>query len=324
MTNIPEVLDHYDDNGLLLRRKFGDQPVPPIIKTAADMSAASQKFEDDYALTVDTEYGREFRLPVVDAGNTVASALYFAEYGDQLAPELRKVAAANLKTALESFGFDVPEELTKTATVELGYSGEAETASLEALFGVTADDEMEVVVDAFDSCSPRGKRRMMMRVKEAGAELPDGQADYARDEIGTDLDMGLDLRGLELMDPEANVKLASIRASADGDMTPDQVAEELERFDTEHFITHLYGKRIPDPYATVFGTTLQVKEASPSHVEVDGRSFSAEAIRGFADAQSDTVREQFGEEFAEQFTQDPVAVMHSLPTTHQQALARMI
>lgn len=324
MTQLPQVLDHYDDNGQLLRRKFANTPIPAIIKTAADMSVAKRKFADDYALVCQTAHGQDFRLPVVDAGNSVASALYFAEYGDQLAPELRKVAAANLKAALESFGFQVPEELSKTAALELGYSGEAESASLEVLFGVTADDPMEMVQDAFASCSPRGKRRMMMRVKEAGAQLPDDTADYARDEIGTDFDMALELRGLTLMDKAASADLARIKLAAADNVSPDLLASELEMFDLEHGLTHLYGKRIPDPYASVYGTTLQVKQASPQYVEVDGRSIPAEAIADLARDKADMVRDAFGDEFANQFEQDPVAVMHSLPVTHQQALARMI
>jgi hypothetical protein len=324
MTRLPKVLDHYDDNGLLLRRTFGSHPVPPLIKTASDMSVARQKFDDDYALVVQTEYGREFKLPVVDAGNTLASALYFAEYGTGLEPALRKTAAANLKAALESFGFDVPDELTKTAAVELGYSGEADDISLEALFGVTPSDTMEVVRDAFDSVSPRGKRRMMLRVKEAGVSIPDDLADYGRDTVGTDFGMALELRALVLMDTEANVKLASIRAQSTESADPERLAEELDLFDREHKITHLYGKRIPDPFASVYGTTLHVKEAAANHVEVDGRHISAEAIRGLADTRADALRETFGDDFTEQFSRDPVVVMASLPVTHQQALARMI
>lgn len=324
MTTLPQVLDHYDDGGLLLRRKFAGQDVPAVIRSAADMSNVHQKLAGDYAVTTKTEYGNEFRLPVVDAGNTVASALYFAEYGDQLSPEMQKTAAARLRSALESFGFDVPEELTKTATIDLVHDTAADDRALEALFGVGPEDQMEIVRNAFDDFSPRGKRRMVMKMKEAGALVPDDIADYGGSEIGTDIYMALELRGFLLADSEANTKLAHIRQQANDDVDPSQLVESLEQFDNDYVISHLYGRHIPDPYASVYGTTLQTKEASLAHVEVDGRTFSAEDIRGFASAQEGALRDQFGDDFADQFAQDPVAVLHSLPVTHQRALARMI
>lgn len=324
LTPLPRVLDHYDDNGLLLRRQYADTPVPALLKTAADLSQTSRRFEDDYALVCNTPTGREFHFPVVDAGNAVLSALYFAEYGDQLSAEHQKVAAANIKTALESFGFEVPDELTKIAAIDLGYSGEGESISLETLFGVSDDDTMEQVHDAFDSCSPRGKRRIMLRVKEAGVATAPQMEDYGRDTIGTDLEMALELRYLSVMEPEALEQLEGIRKAASANADPELLVAELDVFDLSHGLSHLYGRRIPDPYASVYGTTLQVKQASPQHVEVDGRHISAETIMEFARSHTSDVRDTFGDEVADQFAKDPVAVMNSLPLTHQQALARML
>lgn len=318
------IVDHYDDNGLLLRKTFNGNNAPAIIKTAADLSDSRVRHEADYALTYDTPFGREYKLPVVDAGNTLASALYFAEYGDKLPPQHRKTAAANLKNALESFGFQAPDELTKTAAIELGYTGEAETASLEQLFGVTDDDAMEVVQGAFDGFSPRGKRRMMMKMKEASVQTGTNMDDYARSELGTDLEMALDLRKLCVLEKEATVQLASLLEKS-ASMDPDKLASEIEMFDLEHSLTHLYGRIIPDPYASVFGTTLAIeKNASAMAVEVDGRTYSPDTIQAFAHNSADRVKDAFGDDFAEEFTRNPVAVMHSLPVTHQQAIARMI
>ena len=139
------VLDHYDDEGLLLKKAFAERGVPVVIKTAVDMSDPHDRYKDDYALVVEGPRGNEYKYPVVDAGNTLASALYFAEKGSSLPAELQKTAAANIKKALETFGFTAPEELTKTASMELGYSGAADDNSLEALFGLKNDSSIEII-----------------------------------------------------------------------------------------------------------------------------------------------------------------------------------
>jgi hypothetical protein len=323
MNKFPNVLDHYDDNGLLLRRTFDGKDIPAIIKTAADLSSVRVRHDEDYALVYQGEYGKEYRLPVADAGNAVASALYFAEYGDRLPQEHQKVAAANLKIALESFGFDVPERLTKTATIELGRTGEADNLTLEALFGLP-DNSLEEVKGAFDDCSPRGKRRMMLQVKEASAKLPQHMQDYGRSELGTDLEASLDLRKLATgMDRDAVAQLKSLMEKA-ASMDPDLLANEIELFDLEHDLTRLYGRTIPDPYASVFGTSLTIKTASASSLEIDGRHYSADTIEAFAQNGADRVKDAFGDDFAGEFSRSPVSVLASLPVTHQQAIARMM
>lgn len=324
MSKLPSVLDQYDDNGLLLRRTFDGKDIPAIIKTAADLSNPRVRHDDDYALVYQGEYGKEYRLPVADAGNALASALYFAEYGDKLPAEHQKVAAANLKIALESFGFEVPERLTKTATIELGRTGEADNMTLEALFGLP-DNTIEEVKGAFDGCSPRGKRRMMLQVKEASAQLPGYMQDYGRSEIGTDLEASLDLRKLVVLEKEATAKLKELLEKS-ASMDPDLLASEIEVFDIEHNLTHLYGKVLPDPYASVFGTGFgqAVKTASAGPLEIDGRHYSPDTIEAFASRSAERIKDTFGDDFADEFSRNPVSVLASLPVTHQQAIARMI
>lgn len=321
MANLPRVIDHYDDGGILLRTTFADG-VPPIVRTAINASASFQKHAQDYALVYLGDAGREYKLPVMDAGNAIASAIYFAEHGRGLPPEMQKVAAANLKTALEGYGYDVPDRLTKTAAMELGYSNESQDMSLATLFGVTADDPMREMKDAFDSCSPRGKRQMMLQVKEAGVALPEGLADYAGTQLGTDLHMAVELRKLAVMDKTASAQLeALLEKSASTD--PETLASEIGLFDIEQGITHMYGKIFPDPYASVFGTTMREKVAAAS-IEVDGRTYEVSTVEDFARKSGSQISETFGEGFAAEFAKDPVAVMASLPVDNKRAIARMI
>ena len=324
MDTLATILDHYDDGGLLLRKVFSERGVPPIIKTAADMSSPVNPQDDDYAVVANTEFGTERRYPCVDAGNTLASAVYFTEHGDKLPDELRKEAAQKISDALTGFGLTPPEDLTKTAAMELGYSGAADDMSLEKLFGVEEDNTIEMISGAFDDCSPRGKRRMMLQVKEAGVQdIPEDMADYGRASVGSDLKMALDVRRLCVLDADATEELRGIFEKSAG-ADPEALAEEISNFDVNHKLTHLYGKVVPDPYASVFGMSIH-KTASVVHpVEIDGKEYTREDISGFSEDSGDSVKEAFGDDFAEQFRADPVGVLGSLPVTHKQAIARMI
>tara|TARA_B100000131_G_scaffold166520_2_gene161002 strand:- start:2289 stop:3281 length:993 start_codon:yes stop_codon:yes gene_type:complete len=327
MTNLSGVYDQYDDGGLFLRKEIGSRGIPAIIKTASDLSSPARRFDDDYALVVGTGLGREYRYPVSDAGNTLVSAMYFSEYGDQLPEEMRKSAAIKIKGALESFGFDVPEQLTKTAAFELGYSGEGENMSLEKLFGVGGeDDPMEIVEDAFDKLSPRGKRRLAMQVKEASATTPDRLEKYSGTSVGSDFSLAVDTRKLVLSGEDKHAELEGLRkkAFAEG-VNPEELAEELTLFDTVNEITHLYDRVIPDPYAAVFGNEIEKSASVLGPVEIGGREYTQEAINSWSSSGGiDKIRESFGDDFASQFGTEPAVVLESLPSTHKQAIARMI
>jgi len=327
MKELPAVLDHYDDGGLLLRKEFSEKGIPPIVKVAADLSQNTTPKDGDYALVVDTGRGKAHKLPIVDAGNTIASAMYFSAHGDALPEELQKEAAQKLSTALTAFGFTPPETLCKTAALDLGYSGEAQDRSLEELFGVTENDQYEVVKDAFTACSPRGKRRLMLQVKEAGVFndlFSDDMADYSRAELGSDFSLGIDTRKLAVMEADGIAELEALLVkSASADV--DQLAEDIADFDIRHGITGLYNKVIPDPYQTVFGTSVEKNASADQPFEINGREYTADTVAHWTqNGGSERLTDSFGEGFSEQFSADPASVLSSLPVTHKQAIARMI
>ena len=328
MLRIPGIYDHYDDGGKLLRRELSEKGVPAIIKTAADLSEATTKYDEDYALVTSSENGKEYRYPVSDAGNALASAIYFSHYGDSLPEDLQKEAAAKLNLALVSFGFQPPEQLTKTAAMELGYSGEAQDMSLESLFGFTgsAEDDMELVEDAFAGLSPRGKRRLALQVKQAGVDLPEYLLPYGEDGIGADLEFAIDTRRKVTSDKQ-DILDEFLKQAASGAYTPDVLAEGLSHFDQENNITHLYGRAVVDPYAAVFGNTVKEKSASATTetISINNVDYTTDDIVNWTNGPGEKALEDtFGADFSGQFKEDPVNVLESLPVTHKQAIARMI
>lgn len=307
MDYLPLIVDHTDDHGRLLQKTFSGKEVPGIIKVAADISNA-KPFAEDYGLVVTTPVGNQYRYPLVDAGNAVKSAIYFGEYGSSLPADLQKTASARISEALRKFGYEPPAELTKVASAGLAQQRLSDELAFAKLFGFDEDAQFEQLDGAFDGLSPRGKIRMAMTVKEASAT------------VGRNFAPSMDIRRLHVSD-EAELEINELEKLASG--RPDVLAEAVYAFDVKHNITHMYGKRIPDPADSVFGNDL-IKEAAPRPVAIDGREYSATDIADFATSGKDQLTESFGEEFYDQFAASPRDVLDSLPITHQQAIARMM
>lgn len=326
LTNLDlRVIDMYDDRGALLLKAFEGREPPPLMKLASDMSSPSMRHPEDYALNVLTERGAVHKFPLTDVGNTIASAVYFADNKQHLPEGLRKEAAARINIALQSFNLPVPEGFTKTASIELGYSGGAETSTLAELFGVNeVDSAWEELSDEFSGLSPRGKRRFAMQVKTAGVNTSNLSEleQYLGDEVGTDFSVGIIGRAYECAgDSAALAKLASIRES---NAEPDELVEMIEQFDFDHNISRQYSGQVLDPVRTVYGGGFLEKTSSTDLVEIDGRSYGRDDIVSFSQSSNDALSSKFGDSFASEFAADPVSVLESLPDPHKAMIAGMI
>ena len=308
------ILDHYDDDGRYLRVAFAERGVPALIKTAADVSKAKVKFAEDFALPEKMKY------PISDAGNTVASTVYFSQYGNQLEPEDQVKVASALSNALDSFGFSVPSEITKAASIQLGYSGEGKDIALEKLFGVP-DRDMTVLKDAFDGQTPRGKSRIMFQVKEAGVSMGALADSYASDEFGTDLGMAIKMRELRVSSDEQKERLQDLHKVASS-MSPGAAVKWFERFDVDNQLVHLYGKYVPDPYQSVYGRSLE--KSAEAKVLFNGEHITASALKEKLSSKYDKISDSFGKEAADQLMSDPATVFNSLPMPQKMAIQKML
>jgi len=319
MGSINGVLDFYDDSGRFLSGLLGGKEPPELLKSAVDMTKVASRRPEDYALVAETPSGTVYKYPIVDPGNALISGIYLDQFGDQLSPDMRKTASAKLVAALEEFGFSATEQMTKTASVIDLFE---EDTSLESIFGGT-NDAFEVIEDAFNGCTPRGRRKLMVQVKQASVEHPSYMADYARDEIGTDLEYAITIRR-RMISEDANAALDAVLEKSAG-ASPEALAENLEAFDIDQGLTGFYYKSIPDAYQSVFGTTLEKVASASATIDIDGASFSGEDISDWLDRGGNaTIKEAFGEEMAEQVAADPLTVVRSLPAPHRQAIARMM
>ena len=106
------MFDFYDDlNGSYLKESYPTpDSLPEIVKEAHILSPEERDVlrDEAFALTMVNEGKVLRKFACVDAGNTLLSALYFAQSIDFLPEEARKTAAVNLYAACEEFGLDIP------------------------------------------------------------------------------------------------------------------------------------------------------------------------------------------------------------------------
>ena len=314
----PPVLDHQDDDGAFFVRILGNGPCPDIVKTAADTSLA-QPYEQDYALAVNTPSGPLFKYPIVDAGNAVVSAIYFEKTASALPEGLRQEAATRLCEALVSVGLQPTEALTQLASAE-------KTASAPDLYEARYQ-EMRArptnVVDEFLSRAPAQRRELALMMKTAGQQLPDDVACYGAEAFGSDLQFACNLRvQLTSADHRANfddlLKVAYAHS-------PAEIVEVLADFDLATGLTRFYDTKLPDPYRSVYGTTLEkAAMRKVASISIGGRDYSSNVVAEFARIHAADINGTFGPGVGEQLASSPVEVLSSLPDPHRRAIATMI
>lgn len=303
------ILDRSDDKGAYLKELSEGSDGKLRLS-----SEARSPFAEDYALKLASDGTVEYRYQLTDASETVASAAYFHKFGHQLPKELQKEAAVAIKTALDSYGLMIPEELEKTAAMDLGLTYERPELTLESLF---SGSDVDIIGDAFDSCSPRGKRRLMLQVKEASALL--GGNSYSEEGFGSDVRLAFDLRELRVSD-EAKVELSGLLEKS-ASMEPEAVVRSLEAFDKKNQLCHLYGRFVPDPVESVYGQVVEkVASSVEAAVDINGEPVNEGDFTQFVDSNYDALQTSFGEDFASQLKSDPVTVYNSLPVTYKKAI----
>lgn len=316
LANVPSVLDHYDDGGRVFMAALAGREPPECIKVAVDLTEVTAA-EDDYALVLQTERGLVGKFPIVDAGNALASAIYYEKVAELLPDDVRADVASRLVAALTEFHLQVPASFLQDA------QRQTKEASLESVFSKMLGERAPDVEELFASGSPRERREAAIALQQDGVELPVKLAHYTAREMGTDVEFGIDCRirhlTLEYREPLEQLKKIA-RAQP-----PEELAELLQDLDYETGLALRYDRDVPDAYATVYGR--QVKQASAvkrASLEIGGRAIPADRIEQFLRGKPEQVAQAFGEDVANQLAENPVEVLSSLPEPHRMAIARMI
>lgn len=307
LITLPPLLDQYDDGGALLLRSLEGNPPPVMLKLAADMSALTPRAEQ-FALVAQTSNGMAYKYPIVDRGNTIVSAIYFEKTAALLPDEVRNATAGKLRDALSSYGLRIPDYLEDV---------QVKTASpYEVEERIRPEDVDEVIRSNF----PADRRKVALRIKEAGLELTDFAKSYTGPGSGALLPLAIRQRRDLIDDNNLLGVLDDIEKTA-SIYSPDDLAELLYEVDIQTSLPMYYGK-ILDPFQAVY-FPLNEKRASAS-VTVGNRDIPANNLAEKIAEGKALIGASFGDSFASELAASPLEVFSSLPDPHKAAIVELI
>jgi len=126
----------------------------------------------------------------------------------------------------------------------------------------------------------------------------------------------LEMRKLVGGDPEFLDELFEKQASLD----PNVYAEVLNRFDCDTGLDRFWDNRIFDPWASTFGV---VKTAERVIFEDGGERLTEGQLQNLVTNRLNLLTEQFTDDVAKEFSQDPIGIFNSMPLPQQRLIARM-
>jgi len=345
------TLDFYDDEGATLKDFFSTpEELPETIKTASIKE--SEKLPDEAFALVALDQGHLMRKFACDSkGTTAMSVIYFMKHGSKLPESAQKTAAANLVNACLQHGLLPPEQLTKTAgqRVEpvVDITGQRPRPIVKQA-APKSDDDYAVILsngsrhypihswdmvkkandyfmDHKSSMEPEIRRQFATKLARKAAiisypidetirEL--GSASYGDDgQLKSACEMrkcamAPDSEGRQFLD-ELFEKRAELR--------PDTYAEVLRRFDLEHGLNQGWDRVIPNPWESTFGVKVASKVLWTSGAE----RVTDYELHNLARNNLESVKQQYSDDFVEEFQKDPESVFMSMPDPQKKLFARM-
>jgi hypothetical protein len=163
-------------------------------------------------------------------------------------------------------------------------------------------------------CTNMVKRADELHIPVSDLARKYGSVTYAPAE---DIDIALSMRrsimsgdNVELLD-----KLASVRPT----VTPDVFANALEGLDRKANLHFYYDKELYDPFYSTFGFEKQAEYSDTIGTEYVNES----RLRELAAGSYAFIKRRFGEDLADEFRKDPVAIFKSLPLEQKTIIMRV-
>jgi len=340
-------LDFYDDSGTLLRDLVPNaSDLPDFVKQAHVMTGKEDR--DLYALVLKDQNGFHKKFPTYDVGNTWVSSSYFVENMDKLTKEAQVVAASNLKVACEAFGIPVLEDIEKLASdVDTNFVNiegksperlvKVASSSVYALNGKYPLNNAKQVMQAseyFNSFAPRftpeERREYAVKVasvaEQYGLPVSDSIEMYAGTTINSDVSEHLKSRqhllALEPWDTDDAEWTLDELSKVAHTLKPEELAPALAQFDRKNGLDRYWDKDILDPYASLLTKVASGFNPGDEVIQVGPLTVTVSALQKLTQNRRLLV-EQFGEEFANEYTNDPVSVFESMPTPQKRIILNL-
>ena len=172
---------------------------------------------------------------------------------------------------------------------------------------------------------PRDRReyctKLAERMSELDIEPTEEIAKYASDTYGADVEAYVSYRKSHVA-PEFHPALDTLM-SKQAMVSPETFAEALCEFDETTNLNHEWDSRIPDPWASTFGDSLEKVAAEDWIFDEQGVRLDEDDLGNLIRNSRGLVVTSFGEKFADEMAKAPKTFFNALPTPNKIVLGRM-
>lgn len=343
-----QVIDFYDDTeGTVLKSRFpSPETLPNIIKEGSLMDEAerSRMRDDLFALVMRDGDAQMRKFACTDGCNTALSVIYLLDHAKDLLPDAAvKTAAQNLTRACDMYNIEAPPSLAKLAgampdeiTPYVDVTGyEIDTSEppvrhclvKEAQYPI---DSYEQILKANSFFAKHGsklhpaKRRefclnLTKRASELGTPTAEAVQKYAANGWQAPLQVKEQIqKRMEKVGTQEARDYYRVLFTKIGSVDPGVFANMLMEIDEATGLDEHWDNGISDP----FTATLRKEAASFSYTAVQGTVDEEDLmqLKGYRTLLS----KAFGEDFADEFKKNPVAVFKSLPEPEKNTIVKLV
>lgn len=356
MKTADTVFDLYDDPKVQILREHIQGELPTKIASMELLSAEERNRLPDrlFALVTwdGTEQARKYAMH--DEPHLLTSLLYFSNQAATLPEEAQKVAAHNLCLGCEWYGVEPPEDVVKLAgEVGTDWVGELDVSALQApstqkvaaaenfAFGaqypIESLSQIKEAQAYFDenwgSMTPLDRHVFATNLQDRATEVGEGHlgglvGEYAGYRYGAKIAGELSSR-VRMMDGKEHQPVYALLREKVASIDPLVMAEMLTDADKITGIADSWNAPYTgclDPYRAVF--SKQANDANPSPETnwswSEGSDHVTDTILwDYARNYRIEIAACFGDDFANDFCDDPIETFESLPDPQKHAIARM-
>lgn len=336
------ILDVADDLGASLIARFKPDELPELVKTAEWREPAKARDRDFALLLVDTDGSHHRKYACHDPGSTVVSMLYLQNAVDEMNPAAVKVAAANLASLAKDWGLDVPDEISKLASIELTDLQSRDVIDARTVrfdppkrFTKTAGvqpsgpfEKLASVKRDWYDMDPQARRAAAQELVKAASVapivVPPEVSRYAGEGLSTKFASHMATRARHVRSQELALEYANLAKIASA-FDPDSIVDAIYVLDAHAGIRYSggdqYNDRLVDPVLCVYD---RVKEAAWSWNR-GAEATNETELHEFAHRSG--AREVFTCTFTDElwtkFIANPVGTFKAMPPEQQVFLSRM-
>lgn len=227
----------------------------------------------------------------------------------------------------ESPYFDISGWDPSKATSEI--QPDAERTLLDGAYSIDGYDQVKTASAYFDEnykqLAPRDRHtycvKLASRMEELGMSVPEDIQRYGSTTYAADVDSYVEARRHYV--PEDSHSTLDMLLEKRASVSPGVFAESLAEFDHLNDLNWHWGGKIPDPWYSTFGPSMQkIAEANWRYDEA-GLRIGEEELVALARSGFARLAESFGQDFARDFAKSPKSVFESLPKPNKLVIARL-